>query len=460
MRLASCMQGLAAAASLAALVSHASAQTVQASLLTPAAVDAPKSPEDILGTMVVVAGGGRTLPKIAVAPSLGSDLEDVTIRSVLKRDLDLSGEFEVLEDSQAPDAAWSGSAAMPDGPMDASIWSGKGLEAVVKVSGKPRDGGKSEIHGQVYLLSGSGDASVPVFDKRFLVATPDVRVESHRMADLVIGALTGQDGGFASHMTFASGSAGLRRVYTMDADGNNPEAASPTGAIGISPAFGRGEELFYAASVNSDAYRVYSSTGGLVPLSAPGSVYGIAFSRDRSQVAISVGVGSTVKVFAGPDLASVTPASDIPMALHPTFTPSGKLAFAGAGSSGQRVYVDGKPISPDGLFASAPTFCNHPDGVRAVFAVGVGKDTDLVSASERGGAMARLTQNQGRNGYPACSPDGRLVAFFSTRTSGQGPGLYVMRLDGGGRAKLVSTMLGDSLRWDALPKGSAIELKF
>jgi TolB protein len=458
MRLIRCLTALtaltaiAAIASSASLLPHASAQTAPASDAA-----APKSPEDLLGTMVVVAGAGRALPKIAVAPSLGSDLEDVTIRSVVRRDLDLSGEFEVLDDSQVPSAAWD--SAMPDSPVDIKAWAGRGLEAVVKVSGKPAGAGKSEIRGQAYLLSGGEKGSAPVFDKRFLVATPDLRVESHRVADLVIGALTGQNGGFASHMAFASGTGGLRRVYTMDADGNDPEAASPVGSIGISPAFGKGEDLHYAASTNSDEYRVFSAKGGPMALPVRGSVYGIAFSRDRSQVAISVAVGRTINVFAGPDLASVAPASDVAMALHPAFTPSGKLSFAGAGTSGQRIYVDGKPISPDGLFASSPTFCNHPDGVRAVFAVGVGKDTDLVSTGERGGPLVRLTQGQGRNGYPACSPDGRLIAFFSTRASGPGPGLYVMRLDGGGRAKRVSSMLGDSLRWDALPKGSAVELK-
>ena len=146
------------------------------------------------------------------------------------------------------------------------------------------------------------------------------------------------------------------------------------------------------------------------------------------------------------------------LALRPTFSPHGKLAFSGEGRYGQRIYVEGKPISQDGLFASSPTFCNHPDGIRVIFAVGVGKDTDLVSTDERGGGMVRLTQNQGRNGYPACSPDGRLVAFFSTRTGGEGPGVYIMRLDGG-RPKRVSTFLGDSLRWEPLPPGRAVEMK-
>jgi TolB protein len=102
-------------------------------------------------------------------------------------------------------------------------------------------------------------------------------------------------------------------------------------------------------------------------------------------------------------------------------------------------------------------FCNNPDGVRLVFSVGVGRDSDLVSTGERGGGLARLTQGQGQNSYPACSPDGRMLAFFSTRKSGEGPGLYLMRLDGQ-RAKLISPLTGDSLRWDALPPGAATEI--
>jgi TolB protein len=93
-----------------------------------------------------------------------------------------------------------------------------------------------------------------------------------------------------------------------------------------------------------------------------------------------------------------------------------------------------------------------------VFAVGVGKDTDLVATGERGGPLLRLTQGQGKNGYPACSPDGRLVAFFSTRTGGEGPGVYVKRIDGGGRAKRVAPILGDSLRWESLPPSTAQEI--
>ncbi len=417
---------------------------------TPPAADVPPNPDDLLGNLVVVAGGGASLPKIGVLPSLASAMEDVTVRSVVRRDLDLCGEFEVLADSAAPEGLY-----LADTPVDVQAWSAKGVEAVVKVTGKPAANNQAEVRAQAFLTH---RGATPVYDKRFLIPESELRVEAHHLADLVIGALTGLNGGFASHMTFSAQSGPIRRVFTVDADGNDARAISPPNLSAIAPAFGKNEELFYAGGPPDDIYQVYQGAGTWVPVPVKGSVYGIAFSRDRARVAVSIGVGSTIDVFAGPDLAHVTQASPIGMALHPTFTPSGKLAFVGEGKWGQRVYVDGKAISPDGLFASSPTFCNNPNGVRAVFGVGAGKNTDLVSTGETGGGLSRLTQGQGSNSYPACSPDGRLVAFFSTRTSGEGPGLYVMRLDGG-RPKRVSTLLGDSLRWDPLGPSKATELK-
>jgi TolB protein len=417
----------------------------------PPPADGAPNPADVLGNLVVAAAGsGRPLPKIGVLPSLAADPEDVTVRSVMRRDLDLCGEFEVLPDSAAPEGLY-----LADSPVDMKAWTVKGVEAVIKVTGKRAANNQAEVRAQAYLTK-SGDT--PVYDRRFLVPESELRAEAHHLADLVIGALTGLDGGFASHLAFSSASGPIRRVFTVDADGDDARAISPESLSAIAPAFGKNEELFYAAGPPDDLYHVYSASGTRVPVSVQGSVYGIAFPRDRSAVALSIGVGATIHVFSGPDVAHVTQASPIGMAIHPTYSPTGKLAFVGEGKWGQRVYVDGKPISPDGLFASSPTFCNNPNGVRAVFAVGAGKDTDLVSTGESGGGLARLTQGQGRNGSPACSPDGRLVAFFSTRTSSQGPGLYVMRLDGG-RPKRISTMLGDSLRWDPLPPNKAVELK-
>lgn len=418
----------------------------------PPAPGQPPDPDNILGTIPLWAQDAtRPLPKVAVEPSLSSAIEDVTLRSVVRRDLQLSGEFDVIPDNQAPEGLY-----LADSPVDVKAWRAKGAEAVVKVVGLPMaEKGFAELRAQVYLVKYGDD---PAFDKRFKVPAGELRMEAHRIADLVIGALTGTNGGFASRMTFASGTGNLRRIFVIDADGHDAKAVSPPDRLALAPAFGPGDRLYYSASINKDEYKLFATDDPKpIPVAVRGSIYGLAWNKDFSQVALSIGVGNTIQVFSGPSVDKLSLASPIGMALRPQFTPTGKLAFSGAGKWGQRIYVDGKPISPDGLFASSPTFCRHPDGIRAIFAAGGGKNTDLVVTGETGGGLVRLTQNQARNGYPACSPDGRLVAFFSSRTGGEGPGLYVMRLDGG-RAQRVSTLTGDSLRWAPLPPGKAVEL--
>lgn len=399
--------------------------------------------EDELLTHFVLKGQQplKPLPKIGVLPSLASDIEDVTIHGVVRRDLDLCGEFEVLDDDQAPDALY-----LSDAPVDVEAWKKVGAEAVVKVSGKKLPSGKVELKGVAYFTD-EGDA--PVFKKTFIVDATRVRAESHRVADTLIGALTGTDGSFSSQLTFVYGHGKQRRVYVIDADGHDPQPVSPIGHVALAPAFGPEHKLYYAASVDHDAYKIFEQGKPDPIATAPrGSVYGIAFSRDKARVALSIADGPNIKLFSGESFDKLEQVGSNTMALAPAFSPTGKIAYSGQSGLTQRVFIDGKAISPAGLHSTSPTFCRHPDGIRAVYAVGVGKHMDLVSTGELGGNARRLTAGAGENNYAACSPDGRLVAFFSTRKSG--PGLYVMRLDGR-RPKRISTLVGDSLQWSRLP---------
>jgi TolB protein len=192
-----------------------------------------------------------------------------------------------------------------------------------------------------------------------------------------------------------------------------------------------------------------------IDLPIEGSVFSIAFNADYSKLALAISNTSGSSVWIGdPDGTHLTKASTTPVATHPVFSPSGKLAWIGGEPDtfgAQRVYVDGKAVSPAGFTAAAPTFCDTEDGIRLVYSVGVGGDReDLVMSGETGGGIARLTQNQGTNTYPACSVDGRLLAFFSTRKHQDGAGLYMMSLKRWVTNR-VSGAHGESLRWAPLP---------
>ena len=162
-----------------------------ASSLALADNKAPKA-EAILENLVVASGPKqqRPLPRIGVVPSLERNIEDVTLRNVVRRDLDLSGEFRVIPDEQAPEGLY-----LSTSPVKVAEWKKKGAEAIVKVSGKRLADGKVELR-VVACLTAIGDK--PVYEKKFEVASDQTRVESHRIADALIGALTGTSGGLSS----------------------------------------------------------------------------------------------------------------------------------------------------------------------------------------------------------------------------------------------------------------------
>lgn len=409
--------------------------------------------KDLLGPLVVEATQSdarqRHLMRVAIEPSLDAAQADVLLHSVVRRDFELSGEFA----EQAPAGLAVNSKS--DSPPDMKAWKRAGVEAVVRLDGRDA-GAEVALTAELYLMSAPDRVS---FRQRLVVRREHARLAAHHLADSLIGGLTGRRGGFESRLTFVQSTAlgpnerrlanaeGSRQVFAIDADGHALRLAATAELVSAS-AFGPDEALFFAASLERRRYRLYrAGVAQPVEFVPNGSVYGVAWNDERTQLALAVAIDTSVRIFTGTTSSrQLKLASSTDMALHPAFSPTGKLAYVGIGRASSRIYVGGRPVSPAGLWASAPVFCNHPDGTRLIYSAGVGKRTDLVMSDERGGLRRRLTQGPGSNGYAACSPDGRLVAFFSTRTSHQGPGLYVMPL-AGGTPRRISSTLGDSLRW-------------
>jgi TolB protein len=420
--------------------------TTRALAQAPAQAAAQPPNEAVLGVVPVVDDGkdGVRPIKLAVLPSLAPDLEDVIVRSVVRRDLELTGLFNVIDDAKAPSGLYGF-----DDPVDIDAWRNLGAEVIIKVAAKLDNKERAKIFGLCYFLNVGKD---PVYKKSIVVPKTDVRVTAHRITDALLGAITGRNGGFASHLAFAGRGARNHVVFTVDADGHNLTAITDPDQTSIAPEWGPAGHLFHGASVNySPLFVVNHNTGSRLGLPFKTSVYSMAFNRDKTRLAVAVAEGGQSTIYVGnADGSSMARVSNTPLATHPSFSPSGKLAWVGGGENGtQRVYVEGKPVSPAGFPAAAPTFCDTEDGVFLVYSVATGGDRhDLVMSNERGGGMVRLTQNQGSNTYPACSPDGRLLAYFSVRSKDSG--LFVKSLKSWKEQKL-SSRAGESLRWDALP---------
>ena len=427
---------------------------------SPGAADVPATAEQpdesVLGTVEVngSAGGLLPLPKMAIVPLLTTGQADSLVNLVVRHDMELSGQFEVLDENAAPAGPFTHTT-----PLDLAGFRDKGAEYVVRVFSQAAagDSSKTELVGEAYLTPKTRPAAgAPTPDAkpafRTVVPTPttEIRAASHRLVDQLLGALTGRPGGFASEMVYTERVGRWRRIFAIDADGFNLHGVGPTNATAISPAFGPGGTIFYALSTDYSPFHVvFGPDATPVPMAIPGSVMGLAFNADRSQMALTVMDGGQSRLWIG-DKGNLNPAPSPPFANHPVFGPLGKMAVVG-GNPVQRIYIDGKPISPAGFMASAPVFCDTPQGLLVVYTVGVGAGADIIATDTGGGSLRRLTQHEGANTYPSCSPDGRLISFFSTGKKGHGAGLFVMPIQRPWLAKKISSEVGEALRWEALP---------
>lgn len=408
----------------------------------PAAAVDPE--QDLLGELVVEAKkrAKLVLPKIAVLSP--PDGQSAFLHDLLERDLELSGEFDVIE---------LDSSMGFDDPFDATAFKKLGLEAVITAQTHEHEDGQVELAVRLFLPA-VGDLAA--WSSKDTTSPDQQRLAGHRLGDEIIGALTGTDGPFASRLILVRTEGATRRAYIVDADGEGLTPVSPDEHLVVTATLDRAAQPVWAASQRNGRYRLYRD-GQLepIPVEPSGSIYGIAFAPNGTDVAMAIASNDDIQVFVGPlggDPLAVH--SNVDFALTPTFAPDGRIVYAGTRGSRRRIYVEAKSVSPKEVSATTPTVCNHPDGRVLVYAVGLGKNTDIVSSKLDGTQMRRLTWGSDRNFSPSCSPDGRLVAFFSTRTQGDGPGLYLMRVDGR-RAKRINAAVGDVLAWARIPRSAA-----
>jgi TolB protein len=455
----------------------------------PASADTPDGQpapdESILGTVDVngsATEGLPPLPKMAVVPIVPTGSADSLVNLVVRHDMELSGQFEVLSEDTAPPGPFTHTT-----PLDLGAWRGKGAEYVLRIFSQPAatDSSKTELVGEAFVTPTAAQAAAqktraaaapvdpsaapadpkPSFRAVVATATTEVRAASHRLVDQLLGALTGRPGGFASQMTYAEKVGRWRRVFTIDSDGFDLRAIGPESATALSPSFGPAGQVFYALSDDYSPFRVVQGPNATpVPVNVPGSIMGLAFSSDHTRMALTVMDGGQSKLWYGAR-DKLQPMTTAPLANHPVFGPMDKIAYV-AGTPVQRIFVGEKAISPPGFMASAPVFCDTPQGLLVIYTVGVGAGADIIATDSSGGGLKRLTQHEGANTYAACSPDGRLVAFFSTgkrklgtaSTSGHddtGAGLFIMPIQRPWLAKKISNEVGESLRWEALPPVAA-----
>lgn len=384
-------------------------------------------------TQIVVSGGTRSLFKVAL-PNWGGDTDaGKSAIEIASRDFVLSSMFQVLDPK-----SFTANLQAEGNTIDPASWRNVGAEGVIKGFATLR-GATTHVELRLFVVSRGIEA---VLKREYDVPAGNVRSAVHQFVNEVIKWFTGSAGSFGTRLVFsATTGRGQKGIFAIESDGGALQRLATASNVALAPAIGPGGAVYYAGGQPDGTYALFKVGNPGVVLKQSGQVFGVSFSASKMALVMSQNGQSDIWV-GGADGSNLAKATSGGLNTHPSFGPGGQLAYVSNAGGNPQIYVDGKRVSSRGNYNMAPVWCNDPEGTKVLFMGRDGANWDIFSVAADGSNMKRLTQDQGSNTYPACAPDGRSVAFFSTRG-----GLFTSNVAGQNQQK-ISTVQGESLRWE------------
>jgi TolB protein len=370
----------------------------------------PGGDEDL--PAVQLSGAGVEMLKLAV-PRAEGDGDGAAVQ-LLSKDMDITGLFQILDPGSFPAQLQSEGLS-----FSSPLWTQVGAQAVVKmkVSG-------GALEGRLFVVA-RGDT--PVLSKSYRAA--DQREAVHEFANDVVKSFTGNPGVFGSRIALALTGGGPHEIAVIDMDGGRTSLVTKMGSDSLLPAFSpSGAEIAFTSYLrnNPDLWIVPAGGGRARRVSKePGLNTGAAWSRSGA-LALTMSYEGNSEIYkidsnSGRIEARLTnnPAIDS----SPCFSPDGsQIAFVSNRQGSPQIFImsasggDAKRLTFQGKYNQTPRFSPRTDKPQIAF---TGRDErgvfDLFLLDIRSGKVERLTQGHGSNLDPTWSPDGRLVAYVSSR---------------------------------------------
>jgi TolB protein len=349
---------------------------------------------------------GKTYKKATIAvPPFAGDGGDGTKKEVgelLQNDLNLSG-FFIVAPSSLIDRELA-SEGMARDQIRFAGWRSIGVELICKGSMQVAADGAITL--EAYLYDSFEGATM--LAKRYRGNREDWRRMTHRLADDIIQAVTGEKGIMGMKVLFISGGRNQREVYAADLDGHNVRKLTNQRNITVSPSLSpNGKYLAYTSYKDGrpNLYVVDVDTGKEV------------FVDREEGMKLGTGwvAGSTFAYSHTSGRYSTINTVELP--------------------GGRKQTVMREP----GILTS-PSF--SADGRKMVFVSDMYGNPQIFSRDMGSGETKRLTYSGTYNTSPNVSPKGDLIAFVC-RTEGSFE-ICVMNADGSDQRILTSGGLNDS----------------
>ena len=385
---------------------------------------------------LTLSGEAGAPPRIAIPEflALASDVETVaaakTITQVLSEDLEFEREFYLMPRDTYASIARAGS--IDTIPFDR--WRELGADGVIVGTVQKTTAG---FVVQVRLYSVKRRQSV--FAREYSDSIANPRLYAHTAADELHQSQRGLQGVARSKLAYSSdrdsertsgpiANRSLKEIYISDYDGANQRRMTVNRALNIFPVWSvDGRSIAYTSYLRNDSPDIYISNihqGTLEnPLKGTGQNWLSAWSPDGTRIAFTTNRDGNSELYVmnrdGSGLLRLTnhPAADS----TPTWSPTGsEIAFTSDRTGRPQIHIvsssGGVPrrISSGTSFADRPTWGPAPYNEIA-YASQSRRGFDIVIYNVATGKAEPLTHGEGSNESPVFSPNGRHIAFTSTR---------------------------------------------
>ncbi len=434
---------LSAGAALAALAALALARGA-------AAQDTTKAYE---GVRVGINYTPGARPGLVVIPGQGLD----SVRAIVRRDLDYSDRFEMIQMGD-PGGAAAGTAA---GPINYGLYKALGADFAVELSAD--QGGRTTVRlhdvGRALLANQQSVALPPPSDANFRLAV-------HVLSDEIVRWATGTPGIAATRILYVQN----ERIWEMDSDGAAARPLTPDGQTSLSPAWspdGRRMAFTKLVQGRGGIFIQTIATGEVSQL--PGTNVGLnitpMFSPDGQRVVYARSDEKGTDIFVAtlggqtPQRLTVGRFSDN---LSPTYSPDGRrIAFISTRAGPPQLYVMGADGTEQELFApfdfgvTGPSYAPEwsPDGSAVVFHREVSGTPQVFVLTVAGRKLRQIT-SMGRNEDATWAPDGRHLCFVSDRTGARQ--LWVIDTETGRNRQLSTPGWARLPAWSRRLAGAAV----
>jgi TolB protein len=416
---------------------------------------APATADQGGGMVIDISGAKRGAYPLAVPTGVNSDGAAAReVADVASFNMAVSGWFKVVEPT-----AYLADLEAEKLSIEPQKWKDVGAYGVMK-NRVVVTGDKVEIEWKLYEVS---KGTTPVLERSYKGTKADLRNFTHAWSNEVVKYYTGEPGFFGSKIAFVVKKKGQSQVMAMDFDGANPYGVTRNKSINVLPAWapGGGQIAFTSYMRNNpDLYVVGAGGGRPKKLSSQkGMNTGGAWSPDGSKLAVTLSKDGNPEIYVinasdGSVVKRIT--NDKAIDTSPAWSPDGsELAFVSDREGGPQIFVvsasggTAKRVSMNGNYNTTPTW-SPKKGTRVLaYTTRDGGSYDIVTLDLSTKAMTRITQGQGNNEEPSFAPNGRAIAFASSRSGGSG--IYIANADGTGTARKVYAGSATGVDWGPAP---------